>query len=137
MSYEARKEEMVGRYCIFDNEIYDNLYSKFGGHVMFYKEFWNLHNIGNCTYNDSIKFLIKEAKLILNVCLMTKKQEDIKPLLIQLRDSNFSIEVWYLTPTIRDLIKCNLLFYNAEKGVLTVQNRLLEKVILDYLLRDI
>ena len=104
MSYKAGKEEMVSRFNLFSNQTYDDLYSVFGGHVRFYKEFWSLHNIGNWTYNDSINFLIKEAEVILNVCLMKKQQQDVMPLLTQLNNSNFSVKMWYLTSRI-------LLFY--------------------------
>ena len=48
------------------------------------------------------------------------------PLLTQLKNSNFSVKMWYLTPTIQELIRCNLLFYDAEEALITVQNHILE-----------
>ena len=50
-----------------------------------------------------------------------------------LKDKNFRMDTPFLTATIERLIKCNLLFFNASKAVVTVQNRLLEKQIVHFL----
>ena len=73
-----------------------------------------------------------EADIILSACLMKiyekEKQKEIASLFRSLQNHNFTLTpITYLTSTVEHLIKCNLLFYNAQTFTLVVQNRLLEK----------
>ena len=132
MSHAEGLNEMVQRYNFFDENTYNYLYSIFGGHVRFYLEVFSLSEL-NIPFDDVIKNLMADANFILNTCLMhvqeEKDQEEIKVLFRQLQSNNFSLKPASLSDVIKRLISCNLLFYNAKIGNLTLQNRLLERAI--------
>ena len=69
-------------------------------------------------------------------CLMHADNEkvQIKTLFQDMRDKNYTLtQVTFLSDTVKRLIGCNLLFYNANKYYLVVQNALLEKCIDNFL----
>ena len=129
MTYQVGKEEMVNKYSMFNEETYDELYELFGGHVRFYEYFWNRRQL-----NDTIDRLMAEAEILLSACLMKlyekEKQEEVANLFKLLQNYNFTLtRKTYLSGVVEHLIKCNLLFYNAQISTLVVQNRMLEKAI--------
>ena len=65
MTYQVGKEEMVSKYGMFNEEMYDELYKLFGGHVRFYEYFWDQKEL-----NDTIDLLMAEAEILLSACLM-------------------------------------------------------------------
>ena len=132
MSHAEGLKEMVKRYNFFDEKTYDYLYNIFGGHMRFYLEVFSLSQL-NIPFDDVIKNLMTEANSNLTTCLMhvqkKEDQEEIKVLFHQLQNNNFSLKRAFLSDVIKRLISCNLLFYNAKIGNLTLQNRLLERAI--------
>ena len=132
MSYGEGKKEMVQRFGLFTEEVYNNLYEKLGGHVSFFKYVWRKHN-DNMQYDDAINFILEQSQIIVSACLMhiqkKEDQEEVMSLFQQLHQQNFSLQVVWLTDVTKHLISCNLLFYNALHRKIAVQNYLLEKVI--------
>lgn len=124
MSHLEGQKEMVTRYEMFDNGSYDHLYSQFGGHIRFYEVFWRLQKEEHSS-DAIIEEFEKESKILMTMCLMhTVKKEDqmkIISLFEQLKRENFTLkDCFFLTPTIEQLISCNLLFYNLHTSEVTV-----------------
>ena len=134
MQYDEGRQYMVKRYGLFDAKTYDKLYSLFGGHIRFYTVFWEKRNKSSALYDDIINIFETESKLTLNVCLMKMRKEDMQKetlsLFQQLINNNFTVQRLWLSPTVEKLIACNLLFFNAINGILSVQNPFLETEIL-------
>lgn len=136
MSYMEGKEEMVVKYAMFDDKTYDDLYLQFGGHIRFYVQLWK-ETSKLRSYGSVMEYLEQESRIILNTCMMKltqrKVQDEVINLFISLKNSNFRKVTPFLSATIQRLIKCNLLFYNADEAIIMVQNRLLEKEIIRFI----
>ena len=86
--------------------------------------------------NDRIiQKLIYDNSLLLTVCLMHSGEyyDGIIALLIQLKESNFTLAQHRLTGASNWMIQCNACFYDSSKKVLKTQNPLLERVITEEL----
>ena len=74
MSSIDGKYEMVGKYSLFDNETYDNLYKIFRGHIRFYSYYWESRQ--RLSHEDIIHKLMAENQLILSSCLISIDSEN-------------------------------------------------------------
>jgi len=132
MTYLEGKHAMVMKFEMFDEKTYEYLYTIFRGHIRFYIYYWKWRLF----YDQPIKKLSANSRIIMASCLMHADNEkvQIKTLLQDMRDKNYNLtEVYFLSDTVKQLIGCNLLFYNAEKFYLMVQNALLEQCIDNFL----
>ena len=69
MSYGEGKKEMVQRFGLFTEEVYNNLYEKLGGHASFFKYVWRKHN-DNMQCDDAINFILEQSQIIVSAYLM-------------------------------------------------------------------
>ena len=67
MDYSNGKVEMVQKYDLFDEKLYDSLYKVFGGHIRFYSYYWK--RIKFASHDDIIGELRQESRIIFGSCL--------------------------------------------------------------------
>lgn len=87
-----------------------------------------------------IMMLLRMSRIIFTTwqCMMKicekKIQDEVIQLFKLLKDMNFRMVCAFVTSTIGRLIECDLLFCNANENLITVQNHLLEKKIVFFLM---
>ena len=135
MTYTEGKDEMVQKYGLFDDKMYDNLYKVFGGHIRFYSYYWERRQ-GLSSHEDVMYNLMAESQITLSACLMgidiEYEQKETSKLFQKLKNNNFITTELYLSHVTKKFISCNLLYYNAQEQHLIVQNPLLEIMIDKY-----
>jgi len=134
MSYEDGKRELVTKYQLFNETMYNTMYESFRGHVRFYTFTWEEMFVGKRTYDDTLNDLVHECQVLIQTCLIHTNQTKAISHLKKLQGSNFTLDDFDINNDIdggiaRELIQCGLLYYKLPTGTLHVQNHLLEIVL--------